>query len=158
MDPLWLKDPPADWPIRSDFKKHQIPGLKKEFEILPSTSNLSQLVALNEEACRISELPEVVTSSAISTEFPSLICHDISKLVVHERYGTWDKLIRVTAKVLKALYIWKKVSPPDQVDLMKLARELWLKSMMQETEIMLKKNKLSGFIVIKKDGLYYATT
>ena len=53
--PTWLKYPSSDWPLRSDFKKNQIPGLKKEFEILPSISNLSQLIALNEEACKEEE-------------------------------------------------------------------------------------------------------
>ena len=27
--PKWLKDPRSQWPLRSDFKKDDVPGLKK---------------------------------------------------------------------------------------------------------------------------------
>ena len=32
--PEWLKSPRSEWPLRSDFRKHDVPGLKKEFEVL----------------------------------------------------------------------------------------------------------------------------
>ena len=158
--PSWLKEVPENWPLRSDFKKHQVPGLKKEFEILPSISNLSQLIALNHEVCKDLELlPKVISSSTAVNDVPNLICEDIAQIVDHHRYRTWDKLIQVTAQVLKVLYLWRlKVKPPDQVELMKLARKLWLKSMMESTIKMLEKKTLSGFIVFERDGIYYATT
>ena len=157
--PIWLKDQPDTWPLRSDFKKNQIPGLKKEFEILPSISSLSQLIALNEKACTEMELqPEIVSSSTVSHQVSNIICRDISKVINHQHFSTWDKLIRVSAKVLKVIYIFKKIKPPDQVDLMSMARKLWLKSMMQDTRKMLKEKKLSGFIVIEREGIFYATT
>ena len=158
--PSWLKEVPENWPLRSDFKKHQVPGLKKEFEILPSISNLSQLIALNHEVCTDLELlPKVISNSTAVNDAPNLICKDIAQIVDHHRYRTWDKLIQVTAQVLKVLYVWRlKVKPPDQVELMKLARKLWLKSMMESTRKMLEKKTLSGFIVFERDGIYYATT
>ena len=45
--PSWLKLPMAEWPLRSDFRKHEVPGLKKEFEIFKTASNLTQLMELN---------------------------------------------------------------------------------------------------------------
>ena len=46
--PAWLKQPRSMWPLRSDFKKHDLSGLKKEFQVLQSVSNLSQLMATAE--------------------------------------------------------------------------------------------------------------
>ena len=51
--PAWMKSPCSEWPLRSDFRKHDVPGLKKEFEVLQSVSNLTQLIELNEAfACQ----------------------------------------------------------------------------------------------------------
>ena len=54
--PAWLCQPVETWPLRSDFRKHQVPGLKKEFEILPSISNLTQLVSFHEEIVEVNTI------------------------------------------------------------------------------------------------------
>ena len=46
--PTWLKSPASTWPLRSDFRKHEVPGLKKEFEVLQCATNLTKLLALND--------------------------------------------------------------------------------------------------------------
>ena len=46
--PAWLKDQFSAWPLRSDFRKHDVPGLKKEFEVLKTVSNLTGLMELND--------------------------------------------------------------------------------------------------------------
>ena len=157
--PHWLKNSPDKWPLRSDFKKNAVPGLKKEFDILPTISNLAQLIALNEEACKLTDsTPEVFTNSTATDQLELLGIEDISQVVNQERYDCWQKLLQVTAQVLKAKFIWRKKLSPDMADLIKLAGTLWLKSMMKETRMMLKNKKLSGFIIYEKNGLIYATT
>ena len=54
--PKWLKQPRSMWPLRSDFKKNELPGLKKEFQVLQSVSNLTQLVKLTEAIDQIPPL------------------------------------------------------------------------------------------------------
>ena len=44
--PAWLRTPRESWPLRSDFRKHDIPGIKKEFQILQSINNLTELADL----------------------------------------------------------------------------------------------------------------
>ena len=178
--PSWLKLPRDQWPLRSDFKKHQVPGLKKEFEILQSVSNLTQLVSLNQTIAaeqRNIAATEIMTHSTATPEIqtlggfppdegslggslPSQTKPDIviSKLVDQSEYTCWFKLIRVSAQALKALKIFRKEEIPSLVDLMKEARSLWLKEMMEDTREMLSKKKLSEFIVYEKDGIVYATT
>ena len=158
--PSWLKLPRDQWPLRSDFKKHQVPGLKREFEILQSVSNLTHLVTLSEtidaEKENVSTEISTTTHSTAATNTDSNIV--ISKLVDHSNYDCWFKLIRVSAKAIKAIKIFKKENVPSQVELMKQARHLWLLDMMDETKNMMKTNKLSNFIVYEKDGIIYATT
>ena len=73
--PSWLKLPRDQWPLRSDFKKHQVPGLKKEFEIMQSVSNLTQLVNLNQSIIteqRSNVATEIMTHSTATPEIQSL--------------------------------------------------------------------------------------
>ena len=175
--PAWLKNPRDSWPLRSDFRK-QVPGLKKEFEILPDTvNNLTQLVQLSSELSSTDpphcEHTVIVHNTDVtpsqqggnvnmdpdlaSADQPSFLS-SVTNIVDHTRYNCWFKLVRVTARILKLLYIKNGLPVPDQVDLLKQARRSWLLSMMSETKEMLKKMKLSGFLVHEKDGIVYATT
>ena len=148
--PSWLKEPRDSWKIRSDFRKQEIPGLKKEFEILPSSiSNLSQLVQYHEI---VNKIETEVSVNAVKTVL------DFSTIIDLNRFNCWFKLIRVFTIVIKVVYIFLKKPVPDQVELRKEARTFLLKSMMTETKEMLKTTKLSGFLVHEKDGLVYAST
>ena len=174
--PTWLKTPRDTWPLRSDFRK-QVPGLKKEFEILPdSVTSLTQLVELSIELSSLEPVPTEHTVIAHSTEVSSPpegseniaqtpasdnepdFLSTVTNIVDHTRYNCWFKLIRITARIIKLLYIKNKLPVPDQVDLLKQARRSWLLAMMPETREMLKKMKLSGFLVHEKEGIIYATT
>ena len=137
--------------MRSDFKKHDIPGLKKEFEILPSSiSNLTQLVKLHETIQSATELEVTVNNTVMESLDKTLL--DFG------RFNCWFKLIRVVKFVLKAKYILKRTEVPHQADLQKEAKSILLKSMMTETRTMLKSTKLPGFIIYEKDGLVFAAS
>ena len=86
--PSWLKLPRDQWPLRSDFKKHQVPGLKKEFEIMQSVSNLTQLVSLNQTIAaeqRDNVATTIITHSTATVKTkPEII---ISKLVNHSEFN-----------------------------------------------------------------------
>ena len=155
--PGWLKQPRDTWPLRSDFKKHQVPGLKKEFEILPTVSNLTQLVSVHNEVFSepdpINEIQ--VFNSNVAVDDQSI---DVTKLIPSENYRSWQKLLLVSAFTIKAIYKFRKLSPPSLAELMKIARNQWLQFMMQETRKMLKTVKLSGFLIHEVDGILYATT
>ena len=188
--PSWLKLPRDQWPLRSDFKKKQIPGLKKEFEILPSNIVNSSLSTTSVSVsstpgpeidvhsttlptsssagdgavveCRYSlasttPLPPEEGEARGRTDVPT---KDITKIIDHSKFNSWSKLILVTAQFLKACYILMNSNEPqpDLVELIKEARMLWIQSMMPDTIEMMKKIKLSGFIVHEKDGIVYATT
>ena len=95
--PDWLSGPKESWKMRSDFKKHDIPGLKKEFEILPSSiSNLTQLVKLHETIQSATELEVTVNNTVMESLDKTLL--DFG------RFNCWFKLIRVVKFVLKAKY------------------------------------------------------
>ena len=158
--PSWLKEPRETWPLRSDFRKNQVPGLKKEFQILPTVTNLTELVAIHTELSKEEKSIEanVIISNSSNVETESKLQFDVTSFVDHTKYNCWFKLVLVTAQCLKFLYKSKKLPVPHQVDLIKEAKTAWLKSMMPETREMLKHTKLSGFIIHEKDGLIYATT
>ena len=148
--PDWLKGPRENWKVRSDFKKHEMPGLKKEFDILPSTiSNVTQLVNFHEVV--MTREPEVAANTANTVE-------DSDDILDLSRFNCWSKLCRVVAQVLKFRYLYLKQKVPDKVDLMKEAKRSLLLSMMPATREMLKTTKLSGFLIHEKDGLILATT
>ena len=156
----WLKQPRDSWPLRSDFKKHQVPGLKKEFEVLPpSVTHFYQLVALNDELPVEAEPLNVVqvhntdTKPSEKIEYP-----DVTKIIDSDRYNSWLKLLRVSANVLKVILKLRKLKPPSQVELIKIVKHFWLLSMMTKTKEMLKTTKLSGFIIHESDNIVYATT
>ena len=158
--PDWLKEPRHSWPLRSDFKKHQVPGLKKEFEVLPpSITHLSQLVALNdqlpveEEPLNVIQVHNTDTKTSVKIDYP-----DVTKIVDPDRYNSWLKLLRVSANVLKVILKLRKIKPPSQVELIKIVKHSWLLSMMPKTREMLKVSKLPGFIIHESDNIVYATT
>ena len=157
--PDWLKDPRNQWPLRSDFRKNHIPGLKKEFEVLPTINNLTQLVEIHSkiDVTNSEENSTVIHNTNVSVQDQSKTVPDISSIVDYKKYKCWYQLLRVSASVLKAFYKFKKMVVPHQVDLIKEARNSWLIAMMDETRKMLKHRKLSGFIVHEKEGIIYAT-
>ena len=162
--PAWLKQPFSTWPLRSDFKKHNVPGLKKEFEILKCASNLTELMVVN-DLMKEEEKPEVTTNANVARNEGENICHypdldsevDIANEIDHSRYSSWYKLIDVSAQVLIAGYmllnhfkLGVKVIP-TYVEAKKKVKEMWFKSMMKETKKMLKTSKLPGLLIFEKE-------
>ena len=188
--PHWLKSPRNTWPLKSNFNKNQVPGLKKEFEVLETVNNVTQLVELHSQI-PVAPVPVndyledtninktsvsgekefVICDSQPSGQFvfcdskaqpsPSVICDlffDITKIVDHGRFKSFRTLCNVSAKVYKQICNFKKLNPPNDAEIMKIVRKSWLLSMMKETEEMLKVTKLSGFLILKKEGMMFATT
>ena len=168
--PPWLKYPESTWPLRSDFRKHEVPGLKKEFEVLQCATNLTQLMALNDVYDQKQEL--IRTSAAnLSSEpeqacsFPDLeVDHNIANEIDSTRYSSWFKLADVSAQVLilgyKMVNFYKlgvKVIPSHS-EALKIVKKMWFRSMMKETKEMMKTTKLSGLLVFEKEDIIYATT
>ena len=60
-----MKQSFSTWPLRSDFKKHNVPGLKKEFEVLKCASNLTELMVVN-DLKKEEEKPEVTTNANVA--------------------------------------------------------------------------------------------
>ena len=83
--PSWLKLPRTEWPLRSDFRKHEVPGLKKEFEILPTISNLTQLVTAATAAIAEEEAEKVNVNTISTTEadFDTIIKKESEKIDVY---------------------------------------------------------------------------
>ena len=159
--PRWLKDPKENWPIRSDFKKHEIPGLKKEFEILPPTvSNVTQLIQFSKALKDVEDNEKKEETAANTMNVESSYCiENIVEMVDVSKFSCWQKLCLAVKETLKAKHKWnKKVTCPDDVELMKQARMLLLRSMMPATKKMLEKTKLDGFIIHERDGLILAKT
>ena len=164
--PSWLKTPFSTWPLRSDFKKHNVPGLKKEFEILQCASNLTELVAINDQIDLEEKDEKIVVSANATTNEDDNTCsfpeYDSQCNISHEidasRYENWFKLLRVSTQTLISRYKLTKQSPPKFADAMKTVKRAWLLSMMPETRKMLKTTKLTGFLVFEKDGLFFAST
>ena len=109
--PAWLKSPRETWPLRSDFKKHDVPGLKKEFEILQCAVNLTQLVALNDAIDANEKEHETIASSNVATTNLNKSCKfplkepqpDISREIDASRFSCWFKLLRVSSQVFNQL-------------------------------------------------------
>ena len=169
--PAWLKQPSSTWPLRSDFKKHNVPGLKKEFEILKFASNITELMVVN-DIIKEEEKPEVTTNANAARDEGENICNypdlesevNIANEIDHSRYSSWHKLIDVSAQVLIAGYmllnnfkLGVKVIP-SYLEAKKKVKEMWFKSMMKETKKMLKTSKLPGLLIFEKDAIIYATT
>ena len=152
--PSWLKLPRTEWPLRSDFRKHEVPGLKKEFEILPTISNLTQLVTAATAVITEEEAEKVNVNTISTTEadFDSIINRFLSK------FKCWIKIQEAVGEILRWRNIWLKKEIPNKADLMKEAKRMLLLSMMPETKKMLEKTKLPGLLVYEKDGLILATT
>ena len=165
--PDWLKLPFPQWPLRSDFKKHEIPGIKKEFEIFKTVSNLTQLVELsfelNQDSNCISATPGTGLEN-VSVGNTSLETINISSIVDFRRFSCFHKLVYVSARILLIQKLWLKkiqknvnISIPSFVDVMNKAKLQWFLSMMPATREMLKKNKLHGLIKVEEDGIVYVT-
>ena len=172
--PTWLKNPFSTWPLRSDFKKHNVPGLKKEFEILKCASNLTQLMSVN-DLIEKEEKAEVATNCAsVAVKAGENVCtypnlesegdYDIANEIDHSRYSSWHKLVDVSAQVLIAgnmllnhLKLGVRVVPTNS-EARKIVKEMWFQSMMKETREMLKTTKLPGLLIFEKHGIIYATT
>ena len=60
-----MKQSFSTWPLRSDFKKHNEPELKKEFEVLKCASNLTELMVVN-DLKKEEEKPEVTTNANVA--------------------------------------------------------------------------------------------
>ena len=167
--PAWLKEPFSTWPLRSDFKKHTVPGLKKEFEVLETATNLTCLMRFNDE---MDNLDKEHTVSVNANKTPENICSfpnlEEEKSIMNEiyftRYNSWLKLINVSAttlilgqKIINKYKLGVKIIPTfSQAQI--IVKELWIKSMMKETREMLKKTKLPGLMIFDQDGIIYATT
>ena len=166
--PDWLRLPRTEWPLRSDFRKQEVPGLKKEFEILPSSSTnlltVTQLIKLHEDCLKEEDVNEESSSVKVNVnttvETPSPLSDiDISK------YKCWFKLVDAVKTVLEARDKWKKKKLAREgkeashgADLVKEAKKILLESMMPATRKMLEKTKLANFLIYEKDGLVMATT
>ena len=168
--PSWLKFPEQTWPLRSDFRKHEVPGLKKEFEVLQCATNLTQLLALND--LFDNEERSISSSAANSTPEPDQGCTfpdseseiDISNEIDFTRYSSWFKLADISATILilgyKMMNCYKlgvKVIPSHS-EALKIVKKMWFRSMMKETKEMLKTTKLSGLLIFEKESIMYATT
>ena len=75
--PDFLKLPESQWPVRSDFRKNEIPGLKKEFEILPTLINLTKLA----ELAIISDEKHAKVSAEIKVNANKLLCKDSDSIL-----------------------------------------------------------------------------
>ena len=169
--PAWMKSPRSTWPLRSDFRKHEVPGLKKEFEVLRCATNLTQLIDLNDVFDEKEK--ETIASSATNAEsepvetctFPEAELEiDISNEIDFTRYSSWFKLVEVSVHVLilgsKLLNQYKlgiKVIPTYS-GAQKIVKQMWFRSMMKETKEMLKTTKLTGLLVFEKEGIVSVTT
>ena len=165
--PTWLKEPFSTWPLRSDFKKHDVPGLKKEFEVLKTASNLTGLMNLNDvmESDANKELnANAITTTENNCTYPNVDEEDtIINEIAFRKYSSWFKLINISATVLilglKLITRYKlgvKTIPTFQ-EAMKIVKNMWIKSMMKETKQMLEKTKLPGLLIFEQDGIVYAT-
>ena len=161
--PDWLKLPRSEWPLRSDFRKQEIPGLKKEFQILPTSTSVTKIVKIHEMVQKEESdenMNQVQVNVNVSEDFNS-----ITNVLNVSKYKCWFKLVDAAAQILEAKYLWmkKKLSRegkqiPHRADLVKEAKQMLLQSMMPETKKMLEKTKLTNFIIHEKDGLVMATT
>ena len=152
--PDWLRLPRAEWPLRSDFRRQEVPGLKKEFEILPSISNVTQLIQVCEEIEKQEKEAEKIKVNTIATSEEHSFVNDVNI----SKYNCLFDLLAAAGNLLKAKYKFRKEEVPHRADLMKEAKKILLQSMMTETKEMLKKTKLDGLLVYEKDGLMFATT
>ena len=167
--PDWLRGPFSTWPLRSDFKKHTVPGLKKEFEVLETATNLTSLMKLNDVMDDNDEEQTVSANANNTTEnvcnYPNL---DEEESIMNEidfkRYSSWFKLINVSATTLilglKTMNKYKlgvKIIPTF-LQAQKIVKHKWIKSMMNETRKMLLKTKLPGLMIFEEDEIIYATT
>ena len=168
--PGWMKSPCSEWPLRSDFKKHDVPGLKKEFEVLQSVSNLTQLIELNEvfdnhmKDVTISSATETMQNVEKSCSFPDMeVKVEIANEIDGKKFSCWFKLLNVSAQVLISGYkMMNKIKLgvkiiPTFSQALKLVKNMWLKSMMKETKLMMQKTKLAGLMIFELDELTYVT-
>ena len=153
--PEFLKLPEDQWPVRSDFRKNEIPGLKKEFEILPILTNLSKLA----------ELSIMYSESNVPTEIKvnanKLLSKDLGSilsLLDVSKFQCWNKIIEKVAIILRCWKVWRHEPVPSLADLKKEAKRRLLLDMMPSKREMLETTKLPGFIIYEKDGLILATT
>ena len=150
--PDWLKCPESSWPVRSDFRKNEIPGLKKEFEILPSLTNLTQLAELS-KLCDENEIKVNSNQVAVVRQPGSVL-----NLIDVSKYNCFDVIVDKLANIIKCWKVWCKSSVPSLADLRKDAKRRLLLSMMPATREMLKTTKLAGMIIYEKDGMVLAAS
>ena len=146
--------------MRSDFRKHEVPGLKKEFEVLQNVTNINQLVALDQEEKEIETAANAIQNEEAEPKkctFPDPedepdICQEIDPT----KYSSWEKLLDVSARVVLAAKLFKRrgrqeEDPLTLVECKLIAKKLWLKSAMEDTKKMLQKTKIHGLIVFERD-------
>ena len=158
--PEWLVKSFSDWPIREDFKKHDLPGLKKEFEVLNHFTNLSELVSfdnlVSKETSNNTETSATTSSSGNIKTSP-----EQSSVFDYKNYNCWNKLRRVVTCML----LWKEkckekegLKSTPRTELMLKAKKLLLLQMMPETNLMLEKMKFKDLIITRdEDGLVYVS-
>ena len=159
--PSWLKKPFSEWPIREDFKKHDLPGLKKEFQVLNHFTQLSDLIAFdtyNEDMDNMKPEDKIDDADAVKAAVNAVFSvpedNSVSsdhRLIDYSKYRSWFKLQRVVAVMLA----WKDKCKVN-LSMMKKSRKYLLLQMMPSTHEMLTKKKFSDLMVITgSDGIVY---
>ena len=158
--PDFLRLPREKWPLRSDFRKNEVPGLKKEFQVLQNqnVSNLTQLIDLSLCEQNSVAVDDALIDCNATCSFPvNEDVEDIANEIDFTRFSSWKKLVNVTT----ILVTWKNRIEPQKLTYAEAhhkAKYLWYSSMMKETRLMLVKTKLSGFIRYEENGIIYVTT
>ena len=154
--PDWLTMKFEQWPIREDFRKHDIPGMKKEFEVLSHFSTLTELAALQEHV-----LPSNIQTTHASATKIDEEDTDITKKFVDvfdaKKHSSWFLLQKIVARIYqwKTAVKWKE----NAQELMTRARRVLLMQMMPMTREMIKKRKLSTLLLHTAcDGLVYVVS
>ena len=106
--PVWIREPFERWPVREDFKKHDVPGLKKEFELLSNIYTVAELVAFDKYTKSCEARSTVINAAVVTSAVKTVVTTGLGGTFDIEKFGCWFKLLRVTAKVLS----WHKNTNP----------------------------------------------
>ena len=107
VGPKWLGKPKEEWPVREDFRKQEIPGIKKEFQVLNHFTTLTSLVNFSEHIKKnpnfsLNDSHVVISDSSVSVK---------SKFNLFERFNIqnmgWLRFVKICAQLLA----WKRMEP-----------------------------------------------
>ena len=146
VGPKWLEKEKIEWPIREDFRKQELPGIKKEFQILNNFSNVSNLIYYSKLMKEHTD-GHLTSHSSVYVESGSTL-FDIFDI---KNIKSWFRLVKMCARLLA----WRRKEPLT-ASLLKHARQQILLNMMPMTQKMLKEKRMPGLMTITdKDGMVY---